>query len=114
MNIGKWGEIAAAKYLTNKGYIIIEENFRCRMGEIDIIATHDDILVFIEVKTRRSLSYGLPGESITETKLHHIKKTINYYILINNLHYRDLRIDVIEILIKNKKAYIHHIENVQL
>lgn len=99
MSLGEWGENAATRFLVKNGYKILEKNFRCRIGEIDIIAMDKEVLVFIEVKTRRNLSYGLPSESITATKLHHIRRTINYYSLIRNLHCTDMRIDVIEILL---------------
>lgn len=113
MNLGEWGENAAEKYLAKKGYQIIEKNFRCKIGEIDIIAKEDEVLVFVEVKTRKNLNYGLPSESITEAKLHHIKRNVQYYTLIKKLQWMDLRIDVIEILIRDGKAYIHHIINVE-
>ena len=66
--IGALGEKIAAEYLTRLGYVIRECNFRSREGEIDIIAEKDDFLVFIEVRTRRSLSFGTPEESVTAQK----------------------------------------------
>jgi putative endonuclease len=113
LSLGEWGENAATRFLVKNGYKILEKNFRCRIGEIDIIAMDKEVLVFIEVKTRRNLSYGLPSESITATKLHHIRRTIYYYSLIRNLHCTDMRIDVIEILVANGRAYIHQIKNVE-
>jgi putative endonuclease len=66
--VGALGERIAARYLTGLGYMIRERNFRSREGEIDIIAEKDDFLVFIEVRTRRSLSFGTPEESVTAQK----------------------------------------------
>ncbi len=66
--IGALGEKIAAEHLTRLGYVIRERNFRSREGEIDIIAEKDDFLVFIEVRTRRSLSFGTPEESVTAKK----------------------------------------------
>lgn len=66
--IGALGEKIAAEYLTRLGYVIRERNFRSREGEIDIIAQKDDFLVFVEVRTRRSLSFGTPEESVTAQK----------------------------------------------
>lgn len=66
--IGALGEKIAAEYLTRLGYVIRERNFRSREGEIDIIAEKDDFLIFIEVRTRRSLSFGTPEESVTAKK----------------------------------------------
>jgi len=66
--IGALGEKIAAEYLTGLGYVIRERNFRSREGEIDIIAEKEDFLVFIEVRTRTSSSYGTPEESVTAQK----------------------------------------------
>jgi putative endonuclease len=66
--IGALGEKIAAEYVTRLGYVIRERNFRSREGEIDIIAQKDDFLVFIEVRTRRSRSFGTPEESVTPKK----------------------------------------------
>ena len=66
--IGALGENIAARYLNGLGYVIRERNFRSREGEIDIIAEKDDFLVFIEVRTRRSQSFGTPEESVTAQK----------------------------------------------
>ena len=67
-DIDALGEKIAAEYLTGLGYTIRERNFRSREGEVDIIADKDDFLVFIEVRTRTSNSYGTPEESVTAQK----------------------------------------------
>ncbi|WP_312353675.1 YraN family protein, partial [Aminipila sp.] len=74
MSLGFQGEEVASNYLKNKGYQVLERNFRCKMGEIDIIACIHKTLVFVEVKTRRNLKFGLPCEAITKNKKVHIKK----------------------------------------
>ncbi|MDD3168762.1 MAG: YraN family protein [Eubacteriales bacterium] len=112
MKLGNWGEDIAEKYLKNKGYLIIERNFRCRLGEIDIIAMDGAELVFIEVKTRQNQSYGLPCEAINAVKVRHIKRTAAYYAAIHAADDQDSRLDVIEILTKEGQAYLHHIENI--
>ena len=66
--VGELGEKKAIKYLKENGYKIMQHNFKCRTGEVDIIAMDGKTIVFIEVKTRRSLSYGLPCESVTAAK----------------------------------------------
>lgn len=66
--LGMWGEKIAGKYLQKNGYKIIETNFRCRQGEIDIIAIDREYLVFVEVRTRRGIEYGSPEESVTLAK----------------------------------------------
>ena len=70
--IGKWGETLAADFLKDKGYIIIERNYRTPYGEIDLVAHDGDDLVFVEVKTRTSDAFGFPEESITLHKQEHL------------------------------------------
>ncbi|QHI73158.1 YraN family protein [Aminipila terrae] len=111
MSLGVQGEEVAANYLKNKGYQVLERNFRCRMGEVDIIACIDRTLVFVEVKTRRSLSYGLPCESVTKTKQLHLRRVAAFYVMKNNIGNISRRIDVVEILYRGEKAYIRHTEN---
>ncbi|QIB69972.1 YraN family protein [Aminipila butyrica] len=111
MSLGAQGEEIAANYLKNKGYHVLERNFRCRMGEIDIIACTGRILVFVEVKTRSSQTYGLPCEAVTKTKQLHIRRVAGFYLLKNNMSHIDQRIDVVEILYQGEKAYIRHTEN---
>ncbi len=74
MTLGSWGEEIAENYIKKKGYSIIERNFRCKLGEIDLIAYDGKQLVFIEVKTRQNQKYGLPCEAINTAKMRHLKK----------------------------------------
>lgn len=112
--IGKWGENIVCQYLANNHYKIIERNFLCRQGEIDIIAK--DItkkeLVFIEVKTRSNLKYGNPAEAVNKEKQKHIKQVIKYYIYRNHLENKAIRIDVIEVYLKKSNYKINHIKQV--
>lgn len=78
--IGKLGEDLAIKYLKEKGYEIIERNFRCKQGEIDIIAKTKEEYVFIEVKTRTNQMYGNPVDAVNNTKKKHIYSATEYYI----------------------------------
>jgi len=110
--IGKKGEEHATKYLIEKNYKIIQRNFECKQGEIDIIAKDKNEYVFIEVKTRQNLNYGMPSESVTIQKQKHIKNATKYYIYLNKLENQYIRFDVIEIFIKNNKYYLNHLKNV--
>ena len=112
MALGDRGEDLAEKYLKKKGYIVVERNFRCRLGEIDIVALDGRYLVFVEVKTRRSQSYGLPCEAVNRPKIRHLVRMAAYYTTVNSVEQRDIRIDVIEILVKEKAIYLRHIENI--
>lgn len=108
--LGKAGEEIASIYLEGKGYRIIETNYRCRTGELDIIAMDGRTLVAIEVKTRSNLAYGLPCQSITPKKKRRIIGTLHYYLLVNQIEDLDIRIDVVEILSTNEGNFINHIE----
>ena len=96
-NLGRWGEDTAAFYLKNQGMSIVERGFRCRFGEIDIIAQNSEVLVFCEVKTRRREIFGAPQEAVSWTKQRRLIKTAGWYL---NQHSWDgeLRFDVIAIL----------------
>lgn len=108
--IGQNGEDIATEYLIENGYKILERNFSCRQGEIDIIAKDKNEIVFIEVKTRTNKKYGEPVEAVTYIKRRHLIKTIEYYLYIKKLEDEFIRIDVIEIYIKEHKFLLHHIK----
>ena len=95
--LGNAGEEYAERMLREKGYRIIEMNYRCKIGEIDIIAMDKDVLVFIEVKTRRGLFYGAPAESITKKKVERLKKLAQYFLQTKRIKNTDCRFDVVAI-----------------
>lgn len=110
----KLGEDLACDYLARKGYKIIERNFRKKYQEIDIIAISDSTLVFVEVKTRRSDSFGSPFESITPWKLKHLVRLAQYYKQLHPHLPGYMRIDAIGIILSpdNKLENIEHLENI--
>ncbi|MDF3001784.1 MAG: YraN family protein [Bacillota bacterium] len=112
MTLGSWGEYVAEKYLRKEGYIILERNYRCRIGELDIIALDGTCMVFVEVKTRQNQSFGLPCEAVHQDKIRHIKRTAAYYLLINPYEDFDQRIDVMEILRIKDQTYLRHVKNI--
>lgn len=95
--VGKSGEDIASGFLRKKNYKIIEQNFKKRYGEIDIVALDGETLVFIEVKTRKSTEFGSPLESITPWKLRSVIKTAQYYKLTHLKLPESLRIDAVGI-----------------
>lgn len=109
--LGARGEELAANYLVKKGYQIIQRNYYTRYGELDIISKKDNILIFVEVKTRTSTSFGLPEESVTKVKMDHLRKAALIYLNNLNQGFREIRFDVIAILIKDNHEEITHIEN---
>ncbi|MCK9281132.1 MAG: YraN family protein [Melioribacteraceae bacterium] len=111
-NFGGSGEKLAADFLQKKGYEIIRLNYRFHHGEIDLIAKENEVLVFVEVKTRLSDKYGSPITAISKSKLNQIRKIAEAYIAVNKIKDTDCRIDFIGILYKNGEPEIEHIENI--
>ena len=111
---GALGEDVAANFLIARGYRILERNFRCKGGEVDIIARApaDKGLVFIEVKARRGLSYGVPQLAVTHFKQRQISKAALTWLSIKGLHDTNARFDVIAILLHTGSPHaIEHIQN---
>lgn len=110
--LGRWGERAAAEYLHRHGYQVIALNARTAYGEIDIVARQDVVTVFVEVKTRRTTTYGHPEESITKTKRQHMIQSAEDYIQAHPELGCDWRIDVIAIMRQpDNTPEIIHFEN---
>ena len=112
-DIGTLGEKLAKGFLRKKGYRIIETNYRCPEGEIDIVAKKKDFLVFIEVRTRMSLEFGSPEESITLAKMKRLRATAYHYRQTHDNLPSLWRIDMVAIeLNQNRKpSRIELIEN---
>lgn len=113
--VGKDGEYYASKYLLKIGYEIIERNFSCKSGEIDIICfdEKENEYVFVEVKTRTNYKYGNPAEAVDKNKQKHIWKATNYYAYKNDLENKNIRFDIIEVYEKDK-IYINHLKNCEI
>ncbi len=109
---GILGEKLAKDFLKKRGYRILETNYRCPEGETDIVARHQDYLVFIEVRTKRSLKFGTPEESITPAKMKRLAVAAHYQQTHNNLP-SSWRIDVVAIELdeRDKISRIELIEN---
>lgn len=110
--IGKIGEDLAVKYLERTGYKILEKNFECRQGEIDIIALDKNEIIFIEVKTRTNIKYGHPIEAVNGIKQKHLLKAVKYYLYSRNLENEYVRIDVVEIYLYQHKYKVNHIKQI--
>ena len=114
--LGKKGEALAEKFLIDKGFRIIQRNYRCKIGEIDLICEKDKILVFCEVKSRRSIVFGIPAEAIDSKKIRHIRRVASWFLTqkmcINRLYSDyDMRFDVVEVVFVNEKYELNHVEN---
>jgi putative endonuclease len=112
-DIGVTGEDIACDLLRKRGYKIIRRNFRTPFGEIDIIASCGNILVFVEVKTRINLKYGPPLASVTDTKIRNIKRNCEYYLTGEKNVNKDCRIDLISIILDGnlRLKLLKHIKN---
>jgi putative endonuclease len=111
---GELGEEIASNFLTDRGYRILERNFRCKGGEVDIIVRDpcDKSLAFIEVKTRRGLSYGVPQLAVTPFKQRQISKAALTWLSKNRLHDTNARFDVIAIMLHTDGEHaVEHIKN---
>ena len=109
--IGSRGEELATAFLVRNGLKIVERNFRCKGGEVDIIARDGKTIVFIEVKSRRTLTYGVPQLAVTDFKQRQISKAALTWLSKNRLHDSPARFDVIAILLEND--YSHQIEHIK-
>jgi len=94
---GKRGEELARGFLKKRGYRIIETNFRCSEGEVDIVARHEDYLVFVEVRSKRSREFGTPEESITPAKTKKLKAVAARYLQDHENMPELWRIDVVAV-----------------
>ena len=103
--IGNYGEDIACSYIEQKGLKIIERNYRCEFGEIDIIAYDNEYIVFIEVKYRKSLKFGYPSEAVNKKKQTNIKNSAIDYVSKKEIKNIDFRFDVLEVL---------HIDNIKV
>ena len=112
--IGNLGEEVAATFLERKRYHILERNFRCKGGEVDIVARDpkDKSLVFVEVKARRDLSYGVPQLAVTPFKQRQISKAALTWLARNRQQDVNARFDVIAILLDGSGQHkVEHIVN---
>lgn len=109
ISVGNDGERMAEEFLINKGYIILERNYRYKRSEIDIIASKESVLVFVEVKTRKSSLFGLPEESVNIQKTHRVLSAAEHYVH-ETAWEKEIRFDIIAITV-GKKIELIHIED---
>ncbi|MBR0139486.1 MAG: YraN family protein [Firmicutes bacterium] len=110
--VGRKGEDAACSYLERKGWRIVARNYRCRFGEIDMIAAKDGVLAFIEVKTRSRADFGFPREAVNAEKQRKLRASAQVFMLRRPEFSRfQPRMDVIEIRAVEEGALLRHLEN---
>jgi putative endonuclease len=111
--VGKWGEELASLFLQKKGYQPIDKNFHCRGGEVDLIMTKDEYLVFVEVKTRTKPTAGGSEESLNFRKMKRVKKAIDYYLVGHDTPLSP-RFDVVIVEIFGSHPQFIHYEAVEI
>lgn len=111
---GELGEKAAVKFLKKKGYKILETNFHTRFGELDIICKTKELLVIVEVKTRKDVRFGRAADAVTYNKIQNIERATRYYIYKKGIEL-PVRFDVIEVYAEkiDDDIYIREINHIE-
>ena len=112
--VGNLGEEIATEYIKKKKYVIIQRNFRCRYGEVDIVAKDNNEYVFIEVKTRTSKKFGQPAEAVNQLKKKHIYNVTRYFLHRYKIENSLVRFDVIEVFLSKDRYRVNHIKQVEI
>ena len=108
--LGQRGERIAARYLTDRGLRLLDRNWRCREGELDIVARDGDAIVFCEVKTRREVGFGHPVEAVTPAKQRRLRLLAHRWLSAHEEHAPDLRFDVVGVLVQaGRPAVVTHL-----
>ena len=111
--LGRAGEQAAAEYLESAGLRILDRNWRCKEGEIDIVAVDRQVFVICEVKTRSSARYGTPLEAVGRAKLRRLRRLAVLWLIAHGVRYDQIRIDVIGLVFEGTGGYtVEHIKAV--
>ena len=109
-DLGAHGERIAAAYLTDSGLRVLDRNWRCRDGELDIVARDGDALVFCEVKTRRAVGFGHPVEAVAYVKQRRLRVLAQRWLAAHDEHAHELRFDVVGVLVRtDRPALVTHL-----
>jgi putative endonuclease len=109
-DLGRRGEQIAAAYLTRAGVRVLDRNWRCREGELDIVAREGSALVFCEVKTRRGTGFGHPVEAVTPRKQRRLRTLAHRWLAAHDEHAPDVRFDVVGVLVRpSRPALVTHL-----
>jgi putative endonuclease len=109
--LGQEGEVIAEKFLKKKGYKLVQRNYRCKTGEVDLIALDGKVIVFVEVKTRTDHRFGSPFEAVETHKQRKMIQAAQFFLHERKLEQRDARFDVVGVSWPTGRPVIEHIEN---
>lgn len=111
--VGEYGERLAARMLADQGLTVLDRNWRCAAGELDIVARDGADLVFVEVKTRRGTGYGHPAEAVTPAKLARLRRLAGQWLAAHDERADGIRIDVVAVLLpRSGAAHLEHLRAV--
>ena len=111
--VGRYGEDVAAAHVVERGWQVLDRNWRCREGELDLVALDGRELVVVEVKTRRSTLYGQPAEAVTAVKLARVRRLAAQWLTAHDVRPASVRVDVIAVLLPSAgRALVEHLEGV--
>ena len=109
--LGKEGERIAERFLLRKGYKLVERNYRCALGELDLVVLDRRVVVFVEVKTRTGHGFGTPFEAVEFRKQRKMIQAAQYFLAQKGLQQRDARFDVVGVSWPGSEPTVEHIEN---
>jgi putative endonuclease len=111
--VGRYGEDVAVRHLTGSGMEVLARNWRCDLGEIDVVARDGSTVVVCEVKTRRGLDYGTPLEAVTARKMVRLRRLAARWVAQSGEHPPEIRIDVVSVLVRRRGgAMVEHLRGV--
>lgn len=112
-NLGSYGERVAAQRLVEQGMVLVDRNWRCELGEVDLVLRDGDVLVFCEVKTRTSVAYGHPLEAVTPAKGARLRRLAVRWVEEHGVHPEGIRIDLVGVLLAERgAAEVEHVQGV--
>ena len=112
--VGQYGERVAAAFLVDRGWRLLDRNWRCAEGELDIVALDGDALVVVEVKTRTGDGFGHPAEAVTAAKLARLRRLAGQWLASHDVHPVGVRIDVLAVRVGGRgPARVEHLVGVQ-
>lgn len=111
--VGRYGEDVAAAYVARAGWTVLARNWRCAEGELDLVARDGDVVVAVEVKTRRSATFGHPAEAVTHRKLARLRRLTARWLREHDVRSAGVRVDVIAVVLPRRgAAQVEHLVGV--
>lgn len=110
--LGAYGEALAARHLVDAGMVLLDRNWRCAVGEVDLVLRDGGTLVFVEVKTRSSTAYGTPLEGVTPVKAARLRRLAASWIAAHGLRVPDVRLDLVGVLHADGAVEVEHVRGI--